>query len=262
MTRSDRDQRDAEQAARRANRLAERAEQRARRRAEQAQRAGERADELAARAGRNRDADERYAEDYEDTDSAARRRARRAAAGSRRATENATQSAGSRRRHRRSGSWRFRLRFNSGRGLYRDKSRRRVLGVCAGLAEYLDVEVRLVRLIAILGLIFASQITVPIYFIIYFLMDNKPYYRRMTDDYDDELDEADVDEPAPGRPAASRQRRSTRGVDPDMSNVDAFRTAREKFSDLEERLRTMETHVTSSRFELQRELRKISGEDA
>ena len=34
-----------------------------------------------------------------------------------------------------------------------------------------------------------------------------------------------------------------------------------KFQNLEERLRAMESHVTDSRFELQREFRKISGEN-
>ena len=292
MSRFDRDQRDAEKAARRARRLAERAEQRARRRAEQARRAAERADTLAQRAGRRSDS-KRSLEDHIDdvvedytekwgrkvdgwfgsgTSSSRRastagkdydeiraeRRARRRAARDRRTAEARAQ-----RRRRRSSGWRFfRLRFNSGRGLYRDKARGRILGVCAGMADYLDVEVWQVRLVAVLGLIFAGQVAVPVYFILYFLMDKKPYYRRMTDNYDDSDEEDEVDDLAPRQ----SRRRAERPRDPAMnqgvSNVEKLRVAREKFSDLEERLRSMESHVTSSRFELQRELRKISGEDA
>lgn len=48
---------------------------------------------------------------------------------------------------------------------------------------------------------------------------------------------------------------------PVMNNVQTMKVAKEKFSDIEQRLREMESHVTSSRFELQRELKKISGED-
>ena len=48
---------------------------------------------------------------------------------------------------------------------------------------------------------------------------------------------------------------------PVMNNVQAIKTAKGKFADIEQRLRQMETHVTSSQFELNREFRKISGED-
>lgn len=46
-----------------------------------------------------------------------------------------------------------------------------------------------------------------------------------------------------------------------LNNEQAMKTAREKFADIEQRLRQMESHVTSSRFELQREFRKMVGED-
>ncbi|MCH8240829.1 MAG: hypothetical protein IIB62_12445 [Proteobacteria bacterium] len=48
---------------------------------------------------------------------------------------------------------------------------------------------------------------------------------------------------------------------PRMSNGQALRTARSKFTELEDRVRSMESHVTSSKFELQRELKKLSGEN-
>lgn len=288
MSRFDRDQRDAERAARRARRLAERAQQRAQRRSEQARRAAERADALAGRVHR-RDR-QRSFEDYvddivddysqrwshkadqwfgagtaacgtaeagddDDAELRARRRARREAARARRAAEARAE----RRRRRRSGFRPFRLRFNSGRSLYRDKSRGKVCGVCAGLADYLDVEVWQVRALAVLGLVFAAQVTVPVYFIMCFLMDDKPYYRRMTDTYDDDLD--DEDDVMDGD-RTDRPRRASASVNSGLSNVEKLRIAKERFADLESRLRSMESHVTSSRFELQRELRKIAGEDA
>ncbi|MCB1694438.1 MAG: PspC domain-containing protein [Pseudomonadales bacterium] len=152
--------------------------------------------------------------------------------------------------------------LRSGRGLYRDKENRKVSGVCAGLADYLDIETWKIRLVAVLGLVFIPSVTVPVYFITYFLMDDKPYYRRVSDRFD-EPEYEEVVEEQPGstarRPGQQPPRRATVR---EMNNTDAFRTAKEKFSDIEVRLRSMESYVTSSKFELQRELKKISGDDA
>ncbi|MEX1237938.1 MAG: PspC domain-containing protein [Pseudomonadales bacterium] len=152
----------------------------------------------------------------------------------------------------------FRSRFNSGRGLYRDKRRGKICGVCAGVAEYLEVDTWQVRLVAVLGLIFVPSVAITVYFITYFLMDDKPYYRRVTDRYKD-ADATDVydDVYDDGYDDAGDSRGGPR-----LGNAEALRTAKDKFSDIEVRLRNMESHVTSSKFELQRELRKIAGEDA
>ena len=111
---------------------------------------------------------------------------------------------------------------------------------------------------AIMGLIFIPSVAIPVYFITYFLMDDKPYYRQVTDRFDD-LEDDDEEEPR-----VVKKRRKPRQEDgpPQVSNKEAMRTAKEKFNDIEDRLRSMETHVTSSTFELQRELKKISGEDS
>ena len=293
MSRSDRDERDARKAARRARRLAERAEARAERKADQARRAHERAERLAEKAGRRGETRKRSIEDFvddvvenyvdpaterwsrkaeswfeNDQDNAgtrADREARRARREADEARREAEAAARSRRRSRSSGRHRrrrsLRSRFNSGRGLYRDKAHGKICGVCAGLADYLDVETWQVRLVAVLGLIFVPSMAVPTYFIAYFLMDDKPYYRRVTDQYDEEHpdDEVDDDMPEDDRYATSASR--TQPPKHQMSNVETLHTAKEKFADLENRLRSMESHVTSSKFELQRELRKISGED-
>lgn len=157
--------------------------------------------------------------------------------------------------------------------LYRNRERKKILGVCAGVADYFGRPTWEMRLYAVLGLFFIPQITFPAYFITYFFMDDRPYYRRVTDRFDDEFDldeSGDVFEQG-AEDSEQRQtnmagkkatgRRAEPGIRPKMSNVQAMKTAKEKFSDIEQRLRQMETHVTSSRFELQRELKKISGED-
>ena len=295
MSRSDRERRDAEKAARRAKRLADRAEQRARRQGDQARQASERAEELAERAYKRRrprdrdrnksiedfvdDVAEKWsgkAEDWIDGQSrklftqddpdatdadrglnSAAKLARRQADTARRAADKAA-----RRRSRRAkrsfgfGRWGHHGRRRRSYGLYRNNRNKKICGVCSGAAEYLGVETWQMRLCALFGLFFVPQIAVPAYFITYFLMDKKPYYREMTDRYDERHpEEEDVRR-------MHKRESENRDDQPTVSNLQALKTAKRKFSDVEDRLRTMESHVTSSQFELRRELRKISGDEA
>ncbi len=144
--------------------------------------------------------------------------------------------------------------------LYRDSRKGKVCGVCAGAADYFGIETWQLRLCAVMGLIFIPQVTVPAYFCTYFLMDDKPYYRRVTDRFENLVKDSPPDDDHEQRREQPMTRQKSR--EPRFNNVQAMRTAKEKFSDIEERLRAMETHVTSSRFELQREINKISGEEA
>ena len=157
------------------------------------------------------------------------------------------------------GSGRSRRRPRSAH-LYRDRQRKKVCGVCAGLADYFGRPTWEMRLYAVLGLIFIPSVTVPAYFILYFLMDDKPLYRRVTDRFDESTGRKRrqrEQEPVREEEVMSRKRSEP----PKKSNVEAMKEAKGKFADIEQRLREMETHVTSSTFELQRELKKISGDD-
>jgi phage shock protein C len=154
-------------------------------------------------------------------------------------------------------------RFTSGRPFYRDTERAKLLGVCAGLADYLQVEIWQVRLAAVLGLLFMGSFIVPTYFILYFVMENKPYYRTATDRFDEAHEDG-------GGARSQHEKRSKSGRGARQSRADRFASstnvqvlqlAREKFSRLENRVRSIETHVTSSRFELQREFKKIAGDE-
>lgn len=154
---------------------------------------------------------------------------------------------------------RSRRRRRKGGNLYRDSRRGKICGVCAGIADYFGWQNWQVRLAAIMGLFFIPQLTLPLYFGMYFLMDDKPYYRRVTDRFDEVIEDMVEPEPKSGRQPNVRRRGSEMTG---MNNVQAMRTAKEKFSGLENRLRAMESHVTSSQFELQRELNRISEDEA
>ena len=62
-----------------------------------------------------------------------------------------------------------------GRKLWRMPDEGKLMGVCAGLAEYLDVPVRLLRIIVVLSLFFGLFVfTVIAYFALGFVLDVKP----------------------------------------------------------------------------------------
>ena len=63
----------------------------------------------------------------------------------------------------------------SDKKLYRIPARGKVKGVCAGIADYLDIPVRLVRVIVVLSMIFGLfMVTLVAYFILAFVLDEKP----------------------------------------------------------------------------------------
>jgi len=62
-----------------------------------------------------------------------------------------------------------------GRKLWRKPDEGKVMGVCAGLAEYLDIPVRLLRVIVVLSLFFGLfMFTVVAYFVLGYVLDEKP----------------------------------------------------------------------------------------
>ncbi|MCE0491556.1 envelope stress response membrane protein PspC [Pantoea sp. Mb-10] len=62
-----------------------------------------------------------------------------------------------------------------GRKLWRIPQQGKIRGVCAGLAEYLDIPVRLLRIIVVLSLFFGLfMFTIVAYFILGFVLDEKP----------------------------------------------------------------------------------------
>lgn len=266
MSRYDRSKEELENQARRARRLAERAEERARRKAAQAEKAAERAARLAERVHRRRRREKDFEASIEDfvdevTEEVNEKWARKAQAwAARDMARDITRDRRRRERARRARRRRhtsLRSRLISGKGLYRDTRNKKICGVCAGIADYLSVENWKVRLVAVAGVFFMGQIVIPAYFIACWLMDPKPYYKQVTDRFDELDDEFDDDEIEKVR--TYRRKKSDRA--PKINTARIFRTARAKFADIEERLRAMESHVTSSRFELQRELRKIAGEE-
>ncbi len=65
-----------------------------------------------------------------------------------------------------------------GRRLYQDRENGIISGVCAGIAEFFAFNVTAVRLAALVSLFFFSLLTLAVYFILAFLLRDKPLRYR------------------------------------------------------------------------------------
>jgi phage shock protein C len=117
--------------------------------------------------------------------------------------------------------------------LWRDTDRRILAGVCAGIADYIGVEPIVVRIVAFVGLIFFLIPTIAAYAILSVVLRPKP----------------------PALYESRDEEAFWRGVN--TAPADTFQSLQHKFRDLEDRLRQMESQVTSNDFELHRKFRDL-----
>ena len=160
--------------------------------------------------------------------------------------------------------------------LMRDPERGKIGGVCAGLASYFGVETWVVRLIAVTGLIFLPSVVFPAYWIAFFVMDKpggrrrarRQRRRRQRDQArggqsfpNEKQDVQAAFEQWDGRPPEPRGGSGDASLAPELghrlSPRRSLRHVRADFDQIELRLRRIETHITSGRYELQRELSRI-----
>lgn len=148
--------------------------------------------------------------------------------------------------------------------LYRDPSKGKIAGVCAGLAEYFGIELWLVRILTLTGFFLLAP---PFFFVGYiaawFILEKKPRglaqrprgeessYATNTrksngkgwhNTYEEEAEKVVV-----------KSKIWQAGEPPKQ----AFFDIKQRFEKNEDRLRKMETYVTSSEFQLNRELSKL-----
>ena len=138
--------------------------------------------------------------------------------------------------------------------LTRDRENGKLLGVCAGIANYYGLETWVVRLIALTGLVFLTSVTLIGYFVAALLMDPNP--KRMPS----------LKPPRPRRRRhRGRKARSRAKDDPPEAYTwvprQRLRDVRADFDQMELKLRRMEAHVTSGYYELHRELAELEKRD-
>ncbi|MEY4642350.1 MAG: hypothetical protein RLZZ227_2344 [Pseudomonadota bacterium] len=152
--------------------------------------------------------------------------------------------------------------------LYRNRRDAKLSGVCAGIADYLEVNVFAVRLVALAMLFMTFFFPVLLYIGATLVLDPKPL-----SEYDNEpVDFAAATRPRPDARATSTQteamgaRKGARAGTDDRAGVHGnhfskrreFQFCAHKFAALHGRLARMEAYVTSNRYRLHREFKNIS----
>ena len=115
--------------------------------------------------------------------------------------------------------------------LYRDPKNGYIAGVCAGLAEYFDWNVKLVRAILVIAVICGSGFPIFVYLVAWYVMDPKPEGLYMGS--------------------------SQAGAGPYGARPVNLTEVKARFAKLDERLRLIEECVTSDEFELRQEFKKL-----
>jgi len=126
----------------------------------------------------------------------------------------------------------------SQRRIYRNKDRAIVAGVCAGLADYFGFNLKVTRILAVICLLMAMPMTLLVYFGTVFLVPAMPD-PGPRHSHDPEFHDPDF-------------RRAVRSA-PKQTVGDV----RRRYQSLDSRLARLERYVTSPRFDLDQEFRKL-----
>ncbi len=116
--------------------------------------------------------------------------------------------------------------------LYRNRKKGRISGVCAGVAEYFNLNVFWLRVITIVSCFLFFFPTVLIYFLLGFILEDKPKDLYVDKEHD----------------------HFWRGVRSSPSNT--LHELKHRFMSMEAKLRNMEAYVTSKEYQFDRELNK------
>jgi len=124
-----------------------------------------------------------------------------------------------------------------GRRLYRDSDRAMLGGVCAGLAKHLGFNLKVTRFLAVVAFFCAMPITIIGYLAAVFLI---PAASSKT--YDD---------------GSSEELRKERLREEILRAKPTVNEVRERYKSMDERLAKIEKYITSSRYELDEEFRRL-----
>lgn len=116
---------------------------------------------------------------------------------------------------------------------YRDPRHGKVMGVCAGVADYFGWNVTFVRVLTVIAMFWSSGLGLAVYVVLGFLLPVKP---ERPYDWD----------------TGDEYWRSVR-----RSAGDTFRDVRHRFREMDMKLQRMEGYVTSGQYDLDRKFRDL-----
>ncbi|ESP95538.1 MULTISPECIES: envelope stress response membrane protein PspC [Pseudoalteromonas] len=128
------------------------------------------------------------------------------------------------------------------RELYRDPKRGKLAGVCAGLSDYFNMELWLVRILFVTAVLLSGgPLFVVIYIACWFILDRKvsePEHTAHSQDTD---------------PVSVKFKVWQKGEPPRQALFDL----KDRLGKLDDRIQSMERHVTSPEFTVKREINKL-----
>jgi len=130
-------------------------------------------------------------------------------------------------------------------GLRRDPFRGKVSGVCAGIAGYYGINLKLIRIAMIVALFINPLLTIGGYALATYLIQPLP-------EPDQEGGHSEVNAGTSAQ-RAEREKAAEEDLPPELR----FAALKDKFRELEERTGQAETLVTSSEFRLRRDFKKM-----
>lgn len=154
--------------------------------------------------------------------------------------------------------------------LFRDKSNARIAGVCAGIAEYFGIETWLVRILTVTAfLLLAGPFIIVAYVAAWFILDEKS---KVLDEraahnghvYSSDSSHAGSTYTYKGKGFRNSHADSDSKVEVKSKVWQAGQPPRQAFMDIkhrysvvEEKLRKLESYVTSKEFQLNREINRL-----
>lgn len=131
--------------------------------------------------------------------------------------------------------------FDLKRPIYRSRRNARVAGVCAGLAEYLNISTGLLRLATVIALIMTGGTAFWAYVICWIVLDKEPKSLRQS-----------------SQASAASGARTARPQDSDLSaQAASVKDCARRLQATEQRLRNAEAYITSRQFRLHCEINRI-----
>ena len=124
----------------------------------------------------------------------------------------------------------------TGKHLCRDREKGRILGVCAGLADYFGFDLGLTRIVTFFALLFFTPAILLVYFALALLLPVKPRSEEVVDVAEQAFVKSVRSEPQA-----------------------VLSSARHRFRELELRLQRLEKYVTSSAYNLDKEFESLDG---
>lgn len=138
-------------------------------------------------------------------------------------------------------------------GLRRDPYRGRVSGVCAGIAGYYGLNLKLIRVAMIICTFFNPFLTIGGYALATWLIKPLPEPAEPRPDASGSVGGHSETNAGSSARQAEREKAAEEGLPPELR----FAALKDKFRELEERTGGMETLVTSSEFRLRRDFKEM-----